>query len=208
MSSPRPDDRRTVSTSSPVSVSHANMNLVDTEREKYTRMWSVSAYRRYSPGERVADAAWKRLKPKNRETLYDLGAGTGRAALYFSNRGLNVRAVDFVNNALEVEVPFVQACLWELTLPPADLIFCVDVLEHIPPQKIDDTLRCMAVVMLRRGYLKIHCAPDRFGRQIGETLHLTVQPPEWWFEVVSRYFRVEWFMRGNVHAQMVVTPKR
>ena len=39
----------------------------------------------------------------------------------------------------ETGVPFVNACLWDFCLK-ADIGFCVDVMEHIPPEKVGDVL--------------------------------------------------------------------
>lgn len=41
------------------------------------------------------------------------------------------------------------------------------------------------------GFFQIATRPDTCGELIGETLHLTVRDPEWWVELVGRFFHVE-----------------
>lgn len=158
------------------------------ERDKYRRMWERKEYRRYSPGLEAAPDAFKHMRQG--ESLYDLGCGTGRAGEWFSKRCMNVVLVDFAPNAVEVQLPFVEACLWDMNLPKSDWGFCADVMEHIPPQHVDDALRCIALCC-KRAYLQIHCDHDGCGKLIGEKLHLTVQSPDMWAKTVARFFKIE-----------------
>jgi len=155
-------------------------SLEQHEREKYQKIWSFPEYRRYSPGESSAPRAFDKLSMRSGQTLYDMGCGTGRAGQWFANKGLDVTLVDFAPNAPEVDLPFIEACLWGLPdMPIVDYVYCTDVLEHIPPEKVDDVIAGLKSVG-KRLYLQIHCNEDGFGSLINERLHLTVQPPKWW----------------------------
>ena len=63
-----------------------------------------------------------------------------------------------------------------------DWSFCCDVLEHIPPEKVDAVLQTILRSTDRGGLLTIAHYPDSMGSRIGETLHLTVKPWAWWAE--------------------------
>ena len=86
--------------------------------------------------------------------------------------------------------------LWSSTDVPQgfDAVFCADVLEHIPPERVDDTLRNLRRAASKIAFLGIALFPDGFGPAvIGKPLHLTVRPAEWWIErVVTAGFSVMW----------------
>jgi SAM-dependent methyltransferase len=163
---------------------------LETERHKYARMWAVPDYRLYSPGLQHARQAYYFFQPEPGDTLLDLGCGTGRASAYFATRGLGVTLVDFVPAAVEVEgLPFVEACLWELpdTLQ-ADFTYCVDVLEHIPPEHVADVLRGIRRATRKKAFVQIATRPDKFGAIIKETLHLSLHDANWWQAKFAAYF--------------------
>jgi SAM-dependent methyltransferase len=178
------------------------------ESDKYARMWAVKGYRRYSPGEVAAPDAFTALDMKPGERLLDLGCGTGRGGMYFFEQGLDVDLVDFCPAAPEVELPFTDACLWgEIPVEPGDWVYCCDVLEHIPRERVDAVLANIARLMQRGGYLQIHCAPDGFGAVIGEKLHVTVEAPLWWHERVAAHFRIVLEKTLDTTATFVIAPK-
>lgn len=152
------------------------------EREKYGRIWAVPEYRRVSPGMMEAQRAHSLLEMRPGHTLYDFGAGTCRATAWFQEQGLHVTAIDFCRDARETNVPFIDACLWDMPpMPKADFGFCCDVMEHIPEDRIGWVLSAIAHRVVKALYIRIATRPDMMGpKHLGEPLHLTVQPAEWW----------------------------
>ena len=193
------------------------------ERRKYMRMWELPQYHRYSPGKEHAPAAIAALAMQKGESLYDLGCGTGQAVPIFAAHGVLVRAVDIAmtpalaawaqDKTKHLPPPrrpiFTGACLWALPMewPRRDWIFCCDVLEHIPPARVDSVLMHMQRLMRRGGYLNIHCEPDGCGKLIGETLHLTVERPEWWVAKLGAYFDVERLEAPPSELTCLIRPK-
>ena len=172
-------------------------DLAALERDKYSRMWERDEYRKISPGMLETDRAFALCGMRRGETLIDFGAGTGRAAAWFDDRGLDVLAVDFVPGAIETAVRFREACLWSMgeatpgsNVPPADFAFCCDVMEHIPRVRVVDTLAAISARTRRAAYFRIATRPDRMGALIGETLHLTVEAASWWRLQLGAHFRV------------------
>lgn len=168
-------------------------DLAKIEREKYLQVWEHDAYRKISPGMLEWERAWQVCGMQPGQSLIDFGSGPCRATLAFQNAGLNVLAIDHVPNARETDVPFVEACLWDLplTVSAADWGFCCDVMEHIPPQRVADVLRSIAENVTRGCYFRIATRPDMFGPKIlGQPLHLTVSAGEWWRRQVEQHFEL------------------
>ncbi|HSX04780.1 MAG TPA: class I SAM-dependent methyltransferase [Rhabdochlamydiaceae bacterium] len=176
------------------------------ERAKYDLIWSqYPSYRDCSPGEVFTSFFLQYFEKEIEEgqTLIDFGSGTGRACRAFLAKNLKVSLVDFSSYALDEEiqhlttlcpdiVSFTEACLWKLpkNLLSADWIYCCDVLEHIPTNRIDQVLKGMASRMKKGGYLSICLQEDLSGKQLGFPLHLTIKDKHWWLQRLSRYFTV------------------
>lgn len=165
-------------------------NLAAVEREKYVAIWQREEYRRVSPGMIESDRAWQVCGIRSGATLIDFGSGPARATKWFEDRGVDVVAVDFAPNARETDVPFVEACLWDMpdALPPADFGYCCDVMEHIPTEKVWEVLSGIAARVKKAAYFRIATRPDKMGRLIGRPLHLTINRGEWWRREVEKHF--------------------
>lgn len=161
-----------------------NVPLEERERGKYARMWENPDYGNFSPGLQIAPFARQFMQPG--QTLLDLGCGAGKAGQWLSDHGLDVTLMDHVGAQVESDLPFIEGCIWEF-MPNVDWIFCADVMEHLPPEKVDTVMELMAS-HARQVFLQIHCAEDHFGETIGERLHLTVEKPDWWRSRLCSFF--------------------
>lgn len=173
------------------------MDLAQQERDKYETMWENNDYRKFSPGERFIWPFLMEARPLPGSTIFDFGVGCGRAALFFLKAGFDVWGVDIADNCLDPEVApelsdrLLVACLWDDDLPlgQADYIYCTDVMEHIPEDKVDAVLKNIAKHS-KQAFLNISFVDDEFGETIGETLHLTVHDFKWWIEKLEKYFNI------------------
>lgn len=176
------------------------MDLKEAERAKYQKAWDLNDYRKTSPGENRLNDVLDRI-PSYAKVI-DFGAGTGRAALKIHQMNHPVVMVDFAENCLDESVKkklngnfrFIEACLWEPLFIKGDYGYCTDVLEHIPPEKVDTVLDNI-LNCVPQGYLNISTVDDYFGQVLGEPLHLTVRPWDWWADKVSKLAQIE--MRIN-----------
>lgn len=166
--------------------------LHEQELAKYQKIWKRAEYRQWSPGEAAVPTFIANLPWEKGDTVIDLGCGTGRAGASLADRGLSVTLLDFCADALEVaSLPFITANIWRLPRElQCDWIFCVDVMEHIPEEKVKDSIRGMAGMAKRGGFLQIALFEDGCGSLIGEKLHMTVKPMAWWLVQISSYFDV------------------
>lgn len=174
------------------------------EAEKYGRMWNLPQYRTVAPGERLAQVFLEQAKPRPGASVIDFGCGTGRGGLMLAVLGqLSVTLVDFVRNCLDDKVRgalenpnnrirFVKADL-EKNLPAAaEYGFCTDVMEHIPPDKVDLVLNNI-LRAAQHVFFAISNCDDQCGALIGEPLHLSVHPYDWWREKFERRgCRIHW----------------
>lgn len=164
------------------------MNIIETERAKYSEIWSnVPDYRKYSPGMENVTRFMDIMKPKRNATLLDIGCGTGDAGLEFQNQGLDVRWIDITDAGLNPIIPsqrFIQKSLWGDWRDwkyGYDYGFCCDVMEHIPPEYTMLVIDRI-ISSCRTAWFQIALVPDHFGATIGQPLHLTVQPFTWWLD--------------------------
>jgi hypothetical protein len=169
-------------------------STLEKERLKYEKVWKHPHYSVQSPGYRsvghFVDCYLEQAGGYFREEIVvDLGCGTGRAANAMRD-DFEVKLFDIVN-ANETDLPLELGCLWSDELPEGDIAFCCDVLEHIPPQYIDEALDNIQKTY-KYGYLKVHLKEDNFGKKgaINEELHLTVRPYEWWLQKMEERFDV------------------
>jgi hypothetical protein len=174
-----------------------------TEQEKYEKCWNVDAYRKISPGERAVPMFLEACEAFDdslvKMDLVDIGAGTGRGGhAIWKELGIPVTLMDFALNCLDEEVradveksdtlDFVQHDISEKTNLRRSLGFCVDVLEHIPPEQIDTVLTNI-FEMCTNVFFSIATIPDVMGghEDIQEDLHLTVWPYQRWLKKFAEF---------------------
>lgn len=178
------------------------------EQQKYEAMWSLPEYRKWSPGEGAVDAFFDMVKPDG--TVIDFGCGTGRAALKIQERGNDVIAIDFASNCLDHAARGLRFFSLNLSKPmpiKAPFGFCTDVMEHIPPDEVETVI---LNIMDAAGtvFFQISTVPDSFGEVIGDPLHLSVHPHDWWLGLFGTLgFDVSNAVNGNNASIFIVTRK-
>jgi SAM-dependent methyltransferase len=170
-------------------------NFTIEEKNKYKKMWAVKNYSNYSPGEVMVDQALMLCTDFKMKTILDAGCGTGRATSLFNALGLDATGVDItlshISPAVKAKIgdKLHEECLWELSFTePFDLIYCIDVLEHIPPKRLYKTISKLASLCKVCAYFKIALYQDGYGKQIGETLHLSLYKTDQWIQMLAPHF--------------------
>lgn len=72
----------------------------------------------------------------------------------------------------------------------ADLVCCIDVLEHIEPDLIDNVLAELASIMVKLGFFSIHMGPAAKVLSDGRNAHLIQKPTSWWLPRLCQHFDV------------------
>lgn len=92
---------------------------------------------------------------------------------------------------------------------PMQMVACVDVLEHIEPECLDDVLddlqRCTQVI----GFFTVSTIPAEKTLSDGRNAHLIQQPPEWWIPKFMERFEIQTFQRteGGFYVIVYALPK-
>ena len=171
------------------------------EQKKYIQCYNLPEYRKTSYGDDLSDDFLKITSPYKGCTIIDWGCGTGRGgrALYEKGDGLDVTLVDFAFNCLDDDVKeltkdndrfrFFEHDLNNSSDLQSELGYCVDVMEHIPGEEVDNVLRTI-LYSSKHVFFQICTKHDLFSKAFPEIggedgLHLTVKPYLWWLRKFS-----------------------
>lgn len=93
--------------------------------------------------------------------------------------------------------------------PPrsADLVCCIDVLEHIEPDFLDNVLDELAAITVGHGFFSIHIGPARKHLADGRNAHLIQQPSSWWLPRLCERFEIEALRKTPGGFFVLVTPR-
>ena len=73
---------------------------------------------------------------------------------------------------------------------PADIVACLDVLEHVEPEKIDFVLADIQRCTKKVGYFVVNLGSARKTYADGSNTHLIQNDKEWWESKISTYFKI------------------
>lgn len=73
---------------------------------------------------------------------------------------------------------------------PAELVCCIDVLEHIEPDLLDNVLAHLGSLCDPYGFFTIHTGPAQKTLSDGRNAHLIQEPAEWWLPRLRASFDV------------------
>lgn len=114
------------------------------------------------------------------QSVSDYGAGKKNLLLGLQRNGINPSEYYPFDPAFE-----------EYGEPrPADLVCCIDVLEHIEPEKLESVLLELSKITLNFGFFSIHMGPAGKILSDGRNAHLIQKPSSWWLPRLTKYFEV------------------
>ncbi len=92
------------------------------------------------------------------------------------------------------------------TPTPADLVCCIDVLEHIELDYLDAVLADLQRITVKVGVFTIHTGPAVKHLPDGRNAHLIQQPPSWWLPRLCRHFEIVHLQRTPGGFWILVEP--
>lgn len=76
---------------------------------------------------------------------------------------------------------------------PMQMVVCIDVLEHVEPECLDDVLDDLKRVTMGVGFFTVCTVPAEKTLSDGSNAHKIVQEPEWWLPKIMERFDVQTF---------------
>ena len=111
--------------------------------------------------------------------LLDYGAGKGR---------LGVALREHVKRELKIHHYDPAIPHWSASPAPCDFVACIDVLEHIEPDLIDNVLDDLMRVTRGVGVFTVHTEPAIKSLPDGRNAHLIQRRADWWLpKFMSRF---------------------
>ena len=107
-------------------------------------------------------------------SILDYGSGTGSLAAHL-RRQTNLLVSEY------------DPVFFPVTPQPADAVACVDVLEHIEPDKLDAVLDHLWSLTRKGLFLTIALRKARAVLPDGRNAHLIVQNYQWWLKKLDRW---------------------
>jgi 2-polyprenyl-3-methyl-5-hydroxy-6-metoxy-1,4-benzoquinol methylase len=170
-----------------------DLKIEESEKKKYLKAWYIEgrAYAAYSPGLELSNFVnfLGFFKVNNVKSILDAGIGSGKLCKKMLSMGFDCHGVDIADNCLDEDLLHLKdkiltvGTLWDSTLfkeNQFDAVVCLDVLEHIPTQYIEQVINNLYKWTKKYVLLQIALVQDYFGSKVGEPLHLTVEAKSWW----------------------------
>jgi hypothetical protein len=111
--------------------------------------------------------------------MLDYGAGKGRLA----------KSIDPDRRVL-IELYDPAMPEWSEDPEPREFVTCIDVLEHIEPDMLDNVLNDLQRVTKKYGFFTIHTGPAIKTLTDGRNAHLTQEDYTWWLPKLWSRFKV------------------
>ena len=90
---------------------------------------------------------------------------------------------------------------------PSSFVCCIDVLEHIEPELLDNVLNDLKRVTAGVGFFTIHTGPASKRLTDGRNAHLIQEPCEWWLPKLLARFDLQSFQARKRGFAVIVTRK-
>jgi hypothetical protein len=87
---------------------------------------------------------------------------------------------------------------------PAQMVACIDVLEHIEPELLDNVLDHIASLTEAVAFLTVHTGPASKVLPDGRNAHINQQPMEWWLPKLLQRFELQTVQATHAHAFHVI----
>ena len=129
--------------------------------------------------------------------LLDYGAGKGR---------LGGELKRLVGHPFTIRHYDPAIAEWAATPEPAEMVACIDVLEHIEPDCLDAVLDDLRRLVRHLGFFTVHTGPAVKILPDGRNAHLIQKPWRWWLPKLLERFDLNVFQRTPQGFIVVVTP--
>ncbi len=133
----------------------------------------------------------------NIKSVSDYGAG--KRALYFKLKNEYGIDIDYF--------PFDPAFPEYGGPQSAELVCCLEVLEHVEPEYLESVLLELKHLVTKYGFFSVNCAAAKKFLPDGRNAHLIQQPISWWLKQIASSFEIQYLNKTSMNGfVMLVTP--
>lgn len=163
---------------------------------------------------------YKSMMCKYHEDVLHYGVGAGKYADIVKRIKESVAAQSvldygcgkgYLAKALDFPIWEYDPCVKGKDEPPrsADLVVCIDTLEHIEPECLTAVLSDLARCTLKCGYFIIHTSTAKKTLPDGRNTHLIQEGKEWWENKLKDFFYLSdnSIKEKDSHLHIIVAPK-
>lgn len=122
------------------------------------------------------------------ERLLDYGAGKGRL-------GATLIGEKLVAHPFKLQQYDPARPEWADTPEPSEMVACIDVLEHIEPNLIENVLDDLQRVTQSIGFFTISTEPAKKVLSDGRNAHLIIEGPQWWLPKILERWELHTFQK-------------
>jgi hypothetical protein len=90
---------------------------------------------------------------------------------------------------------------------PAQLVCCIDVLEHIEEQFIEAIFDDLREITKHIGFFSVHTGPAIKNLPDGRNAHIIQKPSSWWLPRLCQHFEIGHLQRGEGGFWVIAEPK-
>jgi len=175
---------------------HAPATITDEYRQMQTQLHQDPEYGMASV--HYAPMVAQVIKTVGAREVLDYGAGKGR---------LGMALKQHIKQDLKIHHYDPAIAEWSAPPAPCNFVACIDVLEHIEPDLLEDVLDDLERVTARVGIFSVHTGPAKRILPNGRNAHLIQQPAAWWLPKFFERFEIMSFDRMPAGFWIVVERK-
>lgn len=90
---------------------------------------------------------------------------------------------------------------------PSQMVACIDVLEHIEPELVDNVLDDLVRLTEQLGFFTVHTGPAGKVLPDGRNAHLIQEDATWWLPKIVERFNLQTFQRIDSGFYVIVYPR-
>jgi hypothetical protein len=109
------------------------------------------------------------IKKNNINSILDFGCGKGLTSDAIKKTYPDITLYSYDPVTSPIQLP-----------KSVELVYSSDVLEHIEPELLDDTLQSLCECAVKYQYHLIACHPAKKSLSDGRNAHLIIEDPSWW----------------------------
>jgi hypothetical protein len=91
---------------------------------------------------------------------------------------------------------------------PAQLVCCIDVLEHIEESYLEEVFLDLKDITKHIGFFSVHTGPAMKTLPDGRNAHIIQQPTSWWLPRMCQHFEIGHLQRGPGGFWVIAEPQK